>query len=266
MNFTLRRRLAALVLPVLVVATSACDIAMAEHKEKETAEWRKTYELQPGGRVEIGNVNGKIDVRPGQGNTVEVLAEKIAHGATREAARDGLARIEIKEESTPSLVKIDTNFIKSASGMFGAGNNLQVQYTVRVPAGVQLHIATVNGGLEITGVRGKVHAEATNGGIRARDITGPIDASTTNGGVDVDLSKVTDNLKLETVNGGIKLSLPSDARASVLAQIVNGGIDVNGLTIDTQTSSKRKLEGKMNGGGRNIDLQGVIGGIKISAR
>src|SRR5688572_10258586 len=86
MNVNVRRRFAALVLPLLVVVSSACDIAMAEHKEKETAEWRKTYELQPGGRVEIGNINGKIDVRPGQGNTVEVVAEKIASAASREAA------------------------------------------------------------------------------------------------------------------------------------------------------------------------------------
>ena len=205
MNLNVRRRLAALVLPVLVVATSACDIAMAEHKEKETAEWRKTYELQPGGRVEIGNVNGKIDVRPGTGNTVEVIAEKMASAASRDAAKEALKRIEIQEESSASLVKIDTKIIKSASGLFN-GVNLQVQYTIRVPAGVQLQIATVNGGLEITGVQGKVHAEATNGGIRARDVTGPIDASTTNGGVEVDLSKLTDNIKLETVNGGIKIS------------------------------------------------------------
>jgi DUF4097 and DUF4098 domain-containing protein YvlB len=132
--------------------------------------------------------------------------------------------------------------------------------------GVQLHISTVNGGLDVSGIEGRVHAEATNGGIRARDLIGPIEASTTNGGVDVSMLKLSDSIKLETVNGGIKLSLPADAKASVLAQVVNGGIDVDGVTIDAQTMSKRKLEGKMNGGGPNIDLQGVNGGIKISAR
>jgi hypothetical protein len=265
MNVYVRRRLAALVLPVLVAATSACDIAMADHKEQETAEWRKTYELAPGGRVEIGNINGKIEVRPGQGNTVEVVAEKISKAASREAAREALNRIEITENISAALVKIDTKIQRGNNGLF-SGGNLQVQYTVRVPVGVQLHISTVNGGLDVSGIEGRVHAEATNGGIRARDLIGPIEASTTNGGVDVSMLKLSDSIKLETVNGGIKLSLPADAKASVLAQVVNGGIDVDGVTIDAQTMSKRKLEGKMNGGGPNIDLQGVNGGIKISAR
>ena len=45
---------AILLIPVLVVASAAasgCDIAMANFKEKETSEWRKTYDLQPGGRI-----------------------------------------------------------------------------------------------------------------------------------------------------------------------------------------------------------------------
>ena len=81
-TITTRTRLARLVIPLvfLSASTAGCDIAMAHLNEKETAEWRKTYELQPGGRVEISNVNGKIDVEPSTGNTVEVVAEKTAGG------------------------------------------------------------------------------------------------------------------------------------------------------------------------------------------
>lgn len=74
---TPRMRAAALILPLLLLATAGCDIAMAEHKQKETAEWRKTYQLQPGGRVEIGNINGRIDVKPSEGNDVEIVATRL---------------------------------------------------------------------------------------------------------------------------------------------------------------------------------------------
>ena len=67
----------------------------------ETAEWRKTYELQPGGEVEIINVNGKIEVEPSSGNAVEVVAKKTAKGATPEAAKENLNRVEIVDASTP---------------------------------------------------------------------------------------------------------------------------------------------------------------------
>lgn len=266
-TLTLRLRSAALVLPVLCVASAACDIAMADLREKETAEWRKTYELQPGGRLQIGNVNGKIDVRPGTGNTVEVVAEKIAQGATREAAREALARIEITEEVSPSLVKLDTKLNKGSAGIF-SGGNLQVQYAVRVPSHIEVHVATVNGGVDISGVTGKVFAEATNGGIRGREIAGAVEATTTNGGVDMELTKVPDSgIKLETTNGGIKLRLPSDAKASISARIVNGGIDTEGLTIEsTGENSRRRLDGQLNGGGPRIQLEGTNGGILIRPR
>lgn len=264
---TYRTRAALLVLPVLLAASAACDIAMSENREKETAEWRKTYELQEGGRLEIANVNGKIDVRPGEGRTVEVVAQKISHGASKEAAKEGLDRIEIKEEASASLVKIETKVKRGEGGLF-SGNNLQVQYTVRVPANLDVQIATVNGGLEITGVVGRVVAETTNGGVRGRDIGGTIEASATNGGVDVEITKVAEGgVKLETTNGGIRLRLPADAKASISARIVNGGIDTEGLTIDSSgENSKRRLDGQLNGGGPRIQLEGTNGGIQIRAR
>src|SRR3954449_1224631 len=109
-TITARTRLARVVIPLvfLSAATAGGDIAMAHLNEKETAEWRRTYELQPGGRVEISNVNGKIDVEPSTGNTVEVVAEKTARAGSREAAKEALARIEIVETASPASVRIET--------------------------------------------------------------------------------------------------------------------------------------------------------------
>ena len=260
-----RVRAAALVLPVLLVASSGCDLAMADYKQKETAEWRKTYELQPGGHVEISNVNGKIDVQPGNGNTVEVVALKSARAASTEAARQALDRIEIQENVSPGDVRIQTRMQRS--GALFSGGNLQVEYTVRVPAGADVKFSTVNGGIEITGLTGRINAETTNGGIKARDISGPIEASTTNGGVEVDIAQLAEpGVRLGCTNGGIRLRLPGDAKATISARITNGGIDTSGLQLDTSESSRRRLDGRLNGGGTRIDIEGTNGGIRISGR
>ena len=143
----------------------------------------------------------------------------------------------------------------------------QVKYTVRVPAGAEVKFTTVNGGVEVTGLSGRVTAETTNGGVTARDISGTIDASTTNGGVDVELTRVGEGgAKLECTNGGIKLRLPADSKASISASITNGGIDASGLTLETTEKSRRRLEGRLNGGGAPIRLDGTNGGIRIAAR
>jgi bifunctional DNA-binding transcriptional regulator/antitoxin component of YhaV-PrlF toxin-antitoxin module len=260
-----RARVAALALPVLFAASSGCDIAMADYKQKATAEWRKTYELQPGGRVEITNVNGKIEVEPAAGNTLEVVAVKSAKGASDEAAKEALSRIEIQDSASPGDVRIETKMQRSGS-LFG-GASLQVEYTVRVPAGADVKFSTVNGGIEVSGLKGKINLETTNGGIRARDIAGAIDASTTNGGVEVDLAQLAEpGVKLGCTNGGIRLRLPPDAKATISARVTNGGIDTSGLQVDASETSRRRLEGRINGGGTRVDIEGTNGGIRISGR
>jgi hypothetical protein len=260
---------AAAALPLLfvsLVALQGCDVVTADLKHSETVEWRKTYELSPGGRVEINNVNGRIDVEPSAGNTVEVVAQKVAKATTPAAAKEALERIEIREnEVSASSVSISTK-LPRGGGWFDMGG-AQVKYSVRVPAGAEVKFTTVNGGVSVTGLSGRVTAETTNGGVTGRDISGTIDASTTNGGVDVELARLGEGgAKLECTNGGIKLRLPADAKATISASVTNGGIDTSGLAIETTQSSRRRLEGRLNGGGAPIHIEGTNGGIRIGPR
>ena len=263
-----RTRRSAVAVPVLLVslvALQGCDVVTADLKHSETTEWRKTYELAAGGRVEVSNVNGRIQVEPSTGNAVEVVAQKTARGVNPEAAKAALERIEIREEVSPSSISISTKVPRSG-GWFEMGG-AQVKYTVRVPAGAEVKFTTVNGGVDVTGLSGRITAGTTNGGVVARDISGTIDASTTNGGVDVELARLAEGgATLECTNGGIKLRLPADAKASISARVTNGGIDSSGLTIETTESTRRRLEGRLNGGGAPIRIEGTNGGIRIAPR
>jgi DUF4097 and DUF4098 domain-containing protein YvlB len=73
-------------------------------------------------------------------------------------------------------------------------------------------------------------------------------------------------VKLECVNGGIKLRLPSEAAATISASVANGGIDADGLKLETTESSRRRHEARLNGGGPMIKIEGTNGGIKLAAR
>jgi DUF4097 and DUF4098 domain-containing protein YvlB len=267
MNAIALRRLAPLVLIPACLALGACDIVTADLRAQETSEWSKTYQLAPNGRVEIGNVNGKIEVRPSEGNTVEVHALKRAKGATSDSAKAALQRVTIADQASPSEVKIDTKVERGVGGLFNGGG-VQVEYTVKVPATAEVRFTTVNGGIDITGLKGKITVETTNGGIRTHDVSGTLDASTTNGGLQIDLAQVPQGgVKLDCTNGGIRLRLPKDGKATISARIMNGGISTSDLSLDsTGETSRRRLDGKLNGGGPRIDIEGVNGGISIGSR
>ena len=263
---TLSRRALTLALPILALSSlsTACDIVTADMKNSVKDEWRKTYTLDPGGKVEINNVNGPIRVEPSAGNQVEVIAEKKGKGASDEAARKAVASIEIREQASGGSVRIDTRTPRS-NGMFGGST--EVSYSVRVPAGAQVQFTTVNGAIDMVRLNNRIKAETTNGGITARDVSGEIEATTTNGGLDIDLMRVAEGgVTLGCTNGGIKLRLPADAAATITANVTNGGVDADGLNLDTTEATRRSLAARLNGGGPRIKLEGTNGGIKLSAR
>jgi hypothetical protein len=254
------------VLSAALLATpfaTGCELAMA--REQATAEWSKSYPLAAGGRLEIDNVNGRIDVDAWDGATIDVRAERLGKGSTQEEAKRMLDRIEIIEEVSSSRVRLQTKVARASSWL---GGGTEVRYFVKVPAGAEIDVETVNGGIEIAGTRGRVTAETTNGGVTARRIAGPIDASTTNGGVDVEVEAVIEpGIDLECTNGGITLRLPREAKATLAARITNGGIDVHDLNIELAgEATRRRLEGRVNGGGPRIALDGTNGGIRISTK
>jgi hypothetical protein len=260
-----RQALLAAVVVATAAASSGCDLITADLKAKETAEWHKTYQLQPGGRLEIDNVNGSIEVEPSEGNAVDVLAQKTARGATPEAAKQALERTEIAESVSAGTIRIETK-VQRSGGMFHRGG-AEVKYIVRVPLGADVKFSTVNGGIDLTGLKGRIQAETVNGGIKAREVAGQIDASTTNGGVEVELTQLAEGgAKLGCTNGGIKMRLPPAAKATISASIVNGGITTNGLQLETTESTRRHLEARLNGGGPRIELEGTNGGIRIESR
>jgi formylmethanofuran dehydrogenase subunit C len=262
-----RRFVPALVVALLATVTAGCDIVTADLRSEETARWQKTYTLDASGRVEIDNVNGRIRVEPGEGNTVDVTALKKARGATPEQAKASLERASIVESVTGGVIKVETRIART-SGISFNGGNLQVEYTLKVPAGAEVRLTTVNGGIEVTGLKGRVTAETTNGGVETRDVSGQLHATTTNGGLDIDLASVADGgVRLECTNGGIKVRLPRDAKATISASITNGGISAGDLPIDaTGENTRRRLNGRMNGGGPRLQIEGTNGGITLTGR
>jgi hypothetical protein len=269
MMLSVRRRLRpVLLLPLLIGALAGCDIVHGGFgSSEETAQWHKTYQLDANGRLEINNVNGKIEVEPSTGNTVDVTAVKKAKAGSPEAAKAALERASIVEDVSSGRIRIDTKVAK-LEGVMINGGNIQVEYRVKVPAGAEVKFTTVNGGIEVTGLNGRITAETTNGGVVTHDIGGQLDASTTNGGLEIDMSRMPEGgVKLEFTNGGLTMRVPKDAKATISASIANGDISAGDLPIETTgESSRRRLEGRLNGGGARIQIEGVNGGITLSGR
>jgi hypothetical protein len=257
------RACGALLLPAAFVL-AGCDLSLGHLAARATDEWVRSYPLEAGGEVRIVNTNGKIDIEGTDGSTVEVRAERIARGATDAAARELLPRIVIKEDIKPDRVWLETE--RMSGIMIGAA--FEVRYHVRAPKHASVNITNTNGQVALSALDGKVRAQTTNGGVNGRNLSGGVDARSTNGGVTVDMASVgPDSITLRTTNGGVTLMLPDRARANLTASCTNGGINVSALEhLEISEQSRRRVEGRLNGGGTSIEVRTTNGGIRVRPR
>jgi hypothetical protein len=257
----------ALVVPVLlagVVGLAGCELAVGSWSAEARDDWSRSYTLAANGRFELSNTNGGITVEPSPDEQLHVRAQKIAKGATEQAAREALKQIEIAESASPTLVRLETKIPRSS---FFGGGHAQVAYTVQVPASVAVKVENTNGRIQLSDLAGPVEAETTNGGVRGRGLRGKVRAGTTNGGVELDLASIAEGgVEVSTTNGGVNLAIPADARADLVARCTNGGIDTGGLDVETLESSRRRLDARLNGGGPRIQAETTNGGIRFTRR
>jgi DUF4097 and DUF4098 domain-containing protein YvlB len=271
MTRSARTALLPLWLAAAAVTGFGCDVRAGEGgfslgmaSGRATDEWKKSYTISAAGRFEVRNTNGTVTVEQSTGqDTIEVRAERIAKASSDEAAQSLLKQIEITEDVRPDVVRLETKAPQSWR------QNHEVRYFIKVPKSIKVEARTTNGGVRLNGIANEVIASSQNGGIKGEGLSGHVDANTTNGGVEIGLDALAnDGVRLETVNGGVQLQLPKTAKADISARCVNGGVHVDEqLTVEsTGEKNRRRLEGRLNGGGSRIELATTNGGIHITGR
>jgi DUF4097 and DUF4098 domain-containing protein YvlB len=144
-------------------------------------------------------------------------------------------------------------------------HGIEVTYTIRAPRSAKVSLENVNGTVRVSGVFAGLKAETTNGSVHGEGLGNTVVATSTNGEVKVRMASMGgDGVALETTNGTIDLKLPADAKATLSARCVNGGIRVTDLPFEKSgEGSRRKLDGTINGGGPAVRLETVNGSIRV---
>lgn len=262
----IKRLLPGLVAALAVVAMLATG-ARTQTEEKLREEFHQTYPLAADGRVNLENINGSVRITAWDRNEVKVDAVKTA--CTRERLQE--AKIEISANANSIYIKTDypdrdQYFTDDRNGR--RENPAMVEYTLTVPRGARIDsVELINGGLDLSGLTGDVRASSINGRVTARGLTGEAKLSTINGRLDATFDRLdaTKPITLNSVNGGVSLTLPSDSNAELKADTVHGGINNTfGLPVRKGKYVGRNLAGRLGQGGPRIRLSNVNGSISIN--
>jgi DUF4097 and DUF4098 domain-containing protein YvlB len=254
--------------PTLAHLAVAAGVALPSGAVSAQGEFHWKGKIPAGQTIEIKGINGDITAVAGAGE-VEVTAVKTARRSDPD---------EVKIEVVPhsdggvTICAVYPNYGREQNscepdhrGHNGShDNDVQVDFTVHVPAGVRFSGNTVNGSVEAANLASDVEANTVNGHIRVAT-SGYAEAETVNGSIVASLGRATwtEPLRFGTVNGGITIDLPATTSAEVRASTVNGDIITDFPLMVTGRLGPRHLTGTIGSGGRRLDLTTVNGSIRL---
>lgn len=251
---------------LLVLALSAVTASSAA-AQAASFDWRGR--LGPGQTLEIRGVGGDIRALASDDATAQVVADR--HGRRSDPTSVRMVVVEhaggitiCAVYPTPPNAR-EENECRPGGGRNSTGrNDVQVDFTVRVPAGVRFAGHTVNGDVDADGIRADVLAATVNGSVDIQT-TGFAEARTVNGNITCRLgrSSFENPVEFETVNGSITIEMPDGLNANFSASTVNGSIDSDFPILVTGKVSRRSLRGAIGSGGPELRLSTVNGSIRL---
>jgi hypothetical protein len=229
--------------------------------------------VREGRWVYVRNLNGPVRVEQGTGSKVEVRAEKrwrrgdpedVKITVRQSGGNDGDVIVCALWNDRSSC---DEDGYHSHSDGWWNNNNrndVQVEFVVKLPAGVKVDASTVNGGVEIDGATSEVVAHTVNGSVEARSTGGPVSSRTTNGDITVRSASIDrEHTEYSTTNGSITVELPASVNADIDMRTVNGHLSSDfPLTVEG-SFSPRRMHATLGKGGATLRLSTVNGSIRL---
>jgi hypothetical protein len=225
--------------------------------------------VAPGQSVEIKGVNGAIHAERASGTEVSVDAVKTGRHSNPNSV--DIQVVPHGDGVTICAVYPSSDFGRRNECAAGSGghmstnnNDVRVEFTVRVPAGVHFVGRTVNGAVEADSLAGDVEAHTVNGKVRI-STTGSAEARTVNGSIVARMGQTSASRPVEfhTVNGGIDLELPPSVNANLHASTVNGHISTDFPLMIRGKFTGRQINGTIGQGGQSMNLETVNGSIEL---
>ncbi len=235
-------------------------------QNQDAFEW--TGVVERGRTLEVRGINGDIRVTAAPGASALVRAVK--HGED-DAPRD--VRIEVVQDEKGVLVcavyptprgERPNQCRRDGRGQKIHDNDVNVDFEVRIPAGVHLAAGTVNGRIEASGVTGDARVSSVNGEVRVAS-SGSVSAHSVNGSIEATMGSARwdGTLEFGTVNGSVTLTLPAAVGAVVEGTMVNGDFesDFPMLVEAGRTWGPKRFEGRIGDGGGRLSIETVNGSI-----
>jgi len=284
----------------LAAALAAGAAAPLPHPAAPAAaqqDFRWSGRLARGEQITVKGIIGDISAEPASGDEVTVTAVRRGRNADR-------VRIEVVRRSEGVVVcavyprdaddddgrrwrddddddgRREPRDACSQRNGSTHGEAPRVDFTVRVPAGVRVSLASVTGDVYASGLHSPVRAASVSGSVHVSS-DGPVQATSVSGDVEATMGRIGgESLHFNTVSGNVTLRIPASADADFSARTLSGEIESDfplevggrGRRDDDDDDDRgprvhvrigQQVHGRLGRGGPDLSVNTVSGDISL---
>ena len=235
-------------------------------------EIRKSFELQPGARIDVMGINGKVtietfgdtegaqDARAPRTKTAEVYVLRTAGG------REGLNRRQVTIEQTSTGLVVKGRQVGHGFWEHLFGTKATEDVTIKAPRQIALGLKGINGRVTGGDIEGTLEVKGVNGGVDLGQANDTATISGVNGNISVGLNRLADTgARVSGVNGNIELKLATGFNAQLTAKGMNGNVrsEIPDVTIEKDDYGSR-YSARIGNGGPPLTFSGVNGNVRLT--
>jgi hypothetical protein len=242
------------------VATGALGLA-ADHSK----DIRKTFALNPQGRVSVDTYKGLVRVTTWDQPQVEVEVRIESDGwsaSDREMVRD----TEIEFDASADSVRMRTRSPKRMGWQYFGVSNPITRYTIRMPRTASLRIKDYKSEIDVDGLAAALQIDTYKGDVHVRRQGGALDVKTYKSEARVSFANYNARSSFETYRGTYDISLPRDSRFDVVSEAgrrANVDTSFQMMMPAGSRSDRGNFRAAVNGGGPAMILKGYRGDFRI---
>jgi len=229
------------------------------------------------GSLRIVSDRGAINVTPSDGNTIRVVVHKKLYAKSQEDAN------KFNEGSKPQITVSGTSVVLNANTNGAGDHGVSTDMEIFLPADAVLEVASKRGDVTITGHKADVKLTVQRGDVNLADLGASAHVNLDKGSIratkiagDVDIDGRVDDVTLEEVKGGVRLSgdFFNNIRLSRIAKVVEfksarSDITIAGVPGDLEISGDALRATDVTGPirlvtrSKEIHLEGVNGDVEV---
>jgi hypothetical protein len=259
-----------LIIVTLLVAIAAIAGMVRAHKGAGLSDFknatgqtreekRESYELAPGARVEVFNINGSVNIETSDSKIADIYIERSGPSA------ESLNRRRVDIEYNSNTLKIYGS--QGSTGFWARlfSSSPSERVTLKLPRQIALLAKGVNGPVVAGDVEGSLEVRGVNGRVQVGSASGTADLRGINGTVVLALKQLNlDAVSLSGINGNIELRLAPGLNGYLDVRGINGQLVADGAPVSIEKGRRGRYWAQIGSGGNSITAKGINGNIRVT--